>query len=126
MYKNLQNYLVTLIENCLTFCGRTSIVKTYGTGISPTEAINMVNDNPYIGTQLHSGNSFLNKWCEAKISIPIPVPIEESTNRNFRPIRSIRIIVTILAANCTIQIIMDDSIGVSVEPACVKNAVVYA
>lgn len=82
---------------CHTFGGRTSMVIMNGTGSKPIEAIKIVIDSPYIGTQLLSGNSSLYSRCNAKISIPRPVPIDDVVNRILRPKRSIKNIVSMFA-----------------------------
>lgn len=63
---------------------------TNGTGRRPIDAMKIVIDNPYIGTQSLSGKTSLYARCIAKTNNPIPVPIDEVVKIIFRPNRSIR------------------------------------
>lgn len=109
----------------LTLAGRTSMVIIIGTDRSPVCAMNTVNDSTYIGTQLVFGSWSLYKWCNPKMSIPSPVPIDDVVNRILRPSRSIKNIVDTFATSWTTQIKSDDWIGVKDDPASAKKSVVY-
>lgn len=124
-WENIMKTEISILRYIHTFGGRISMVIIYGTGKSPIEATKIVNDNPYIGTQLLSGNSALYNRCKAKTSIPIPAPNDDIVNKILRPTRSIKNIVRKLAHNWTTQIKIDDWMGVKVDPASAKNGVVY-